>query len=69
MMQEVLVSLHVDTTAVDAALDRIGARLSEIYRQAVEIKQCLPDVSGEVDAVIDSLETLVRLDPPTKESK
>lgn len=59
-INDVTVRILADTEVFDAAADRVASRLAELKAEAQAIKDCVPGLALEVDAVIDSIERMAR---------
>lgn len=62
MASELTVIIQADDTAFQLAADRVLARLVELRREAEAIKKLQVGASDEVDAVIDGIERLARIE-------
>lgn len=59
---ELVVTISADTTAFDRAADRMLARLTELRHEAETIKKLQPGTVEEVNAVLDGIERMTKVD-------
>lgn len=61
-LSDMTVNISADITAFEAAADRVQARLAELRAEAEAIKKCQPGAKSEVDAVLDGIEQMARVE-------